>query len=186
MISSISLQEDAMVEGKKEFYAKAKEALTAMGYRFYDGDKEIVGKGPSHASKPDYIATKGRMIVIGEIKAPAESPTSSSWRQPQNSDGEAFKRVRLEVAQREMSGKVPKQIGGHEIIIKGQIPDYIEKIGKTYDLPPSIPDGGRILAGYTFPLQEKHNVEPALKYCKIALHEKIDTGNGSLTYILLP
>jgi hypothetical protein len=172
-----------MAEGKKEFYAKAKEAFTAMGYRFYDGDKDIVGKGPSHASKPDYIATKGRMIVIGEIKAPAESPTSTSWRQPQNSDGDAFKRVRIEVAQREKSGKVPKQIGGHEIIIRGQIPDYIEKIGKTYDLPPSISGGGRILAGYTFPLRERGNVEQALKNCRKAIHEKIDTGNGSITYI---
>jgi hypothetical protein len=183
LIILIPLQEDAMADGKKEFYPKAREAFTAMGYRFYDGDKDFVGKGPSHASKPDYIATKGRMSVIGEIKAPAESPTSSSWRQPQSSDGEAFKRVRLEVAQREVSGKVPKEIGGHEIIIMGQIPDYIEKNGKTYDLPSSIPDGGRILAGYTFPLQERHNVEQALKNCRKAIHEKIDTSNGSVTFI---
>ena len=165
-----------MAEGKKEFYAKAKEALTAMGYRFYDGDKDIVGKGPSHASKPDYIATKGHMIVIGEIKAPAESPTSSSWRQPQNSDGEAFKRVRLEVAQREMSGKVPKEIGGHEIIIRGQIQDYFEKRG-TYDIPSSISDAESVIAGYTLPTKEKHNVEQALLNCDIDNYEKIDIGN---------
>jgi hypothetical protein len=174
-----------MAEGKKAFYAKAREALTAKGYRFYDGETDLVGKGPSHASKPDYLATKGRVIVIGEIKSPAEPPTSSSWRQPQHSDDEAFKRVRLDVAQRELSGTVPKDIGGHEIIIRGQIPDYIAKIGKTYDLPASVPEGGRIMAGYTFPLSEQDNVEQALQNCRTVPQETIDTGNGSATLIFL-
>jgi hypothetical protein len=175
--------EETMVEGKKEYYAKAREALTAKGYRFYDGDTDIVGKGPSHASKPDYLATKGHVIVIGEIKSPAEPPTSSSWRQPQPGDSEALKRVRLDVAQRELSGTVPKAIGGHEIIIRGQIPDYIAKIGKTYDLPASVPEGGRILAGYTFPMGERDTVEQALKNCRAVPHETIDTGNGSATLV---
>ena len=172
-----------MVEGKEEFYKKAEEALTAMGYKFYDGDKDVIGKGPSHASKPDYIATKGHMVVIGEIKSPAESPTSSSWRQIQNGDGDAFKKVRFDVAKREAAGEISKEIGGHEIIIRGQIPDYLEKKGRTYDFPSAIPGTGKIMASYTFPLQEKHNVDQALKNCKKSINEKIDTGNGSLTYI---
>jgi len=175
-----------VAESKRTFYTKAREALTAKGYRFYDGDRDIAGKGPSHASKPDYIAAKGRVIVIGEIKSPAEPPTSGSWRQPQRSDGEAFTRVRLDVAGRELAGQVSKDIGGHEIIILGQIPDYIEKIGKTYDLPSSVPPTGQIVAGYTFPQSERENVEQALRNCRKAIYERIDTGNGSVTVIFSP
>lgn len=172
-----------MAAGKTAFYATAREALTAKGYQFYDGETDLVGKGPSHASKPDYVATNGRVIVIGEIKSPAEPPTSSSWRQPQPGDSESFKRVRLDVAQRELSGTVSKAIGGHEIIIRGQIPDSIAKIGRTYDLPASVPEGGRIMAGYTFPLSEQNNLEQALQNCRIVPQETIDTENGSVTVI---
>lgn len=171
-----------MAEGKEEFYPKVYEALTKAGFQVFSS-KEIPGKGPSHASKPDYIAVKGNMVVIGEIKAPAEPPTSSSWRQIQNSDGDNFKKVRLDVARREIAGELPKEIGGHEIIIRGQIPDYIEKIGRTYDLPSSIPDGGKILAGYTLHIQEQRNVERAFTNCMKTIHKKIHNGNGSVTYI---
>jgi len=172
-----------MNEGKSEFYSKAKESLTKNGYTYYDGDLDIPGKGRSHANKPDYIATKKGIIVIGEIKSPKEGPKSSSWRQIQNSDSEEFKKVRLDVLKREKEGKLTPEVGGHEIIIRGQIQDYINKMGETYDLPASIPDDGRILAGYSFPSQEQRNVEQALKNCLKVIHEKIDTGNGSLTYI---
>ena len=76
-----------------------------------------------------------------------------------------------------------KEVGGHEIILRGQIPDYIEKIGKTYDLSSSIPPRGRIVSGYTFPVSERDNVEEALKNCRRTVYEKIDTGNGSVTII---
>jgi hypothetical protein len=44
--------------------------------------------------------------------------------------------------------KVSSDAGGHEIIIRGQIPDYVSNIGITFDLPSEI--SGRILrGGYT-------------------------------------
>jgi len=139
--SALSILTEAFLflqmEGKKEFYKKAKEALESEGYRYY-GEDDIKGIGSSHMSKPDYIAVKGNILVIGEIKSPKEGPTSASWRQIQNSDGEEFKKVRLEVAEREKLGLISKEVGGHEIIIRGQISDYIEKIGITYHLPSDI------------------------------------------------
>ena len=172
-----------MIEGKSEFYSKAQESLMKSGYTYYDGDRDIPGKGRSHANKPDYIAIKNGIIVIGEIKSPKEGPKSSSWRQIQNSDSEEFKKVRLDVLRREKVGKLAPEIGGHEIIIRGKIPDYIRKIGKTYDLPSSIHPGKTILAGYSFPKEETCNVEQALKNTRKKVVEKIDTENGSVTFI---
>ena len=62
-----------MTIGKHEFYSKAEDALTAHGYRYFDGDRDLKGKGRQHANKPDYIAAKGSIAIIGEIKSPAES-----------------------------------------------------------------------------------------------------------------
>jgi len=172
-----------MAEGKSGFYFKAKESLTSKGYAYFDGDQDILGKGRQHANKPDYIAAKGNTVIIGEIKSPAESPKSGSWRQGQNSDTEDFKKVRMEVAQREKAGLVSPEVGGHEIIIRGQIADYVRKIGITFDLPHSLSQNMEIQMGYTFPSSECRNVEQALKNCKKKIHEKIDTGNGSITFI---
>jgi hypothetical protein len=177
---------EIMGEGKEEFYVKAKEALTSKGYTYYDGDKDIRGKGSQHKSKPDYIAIKKEIAVIGEIKSPKEGPTSSSWRQPQNSDGECFVKVRLEIAQKESSGKVSKEVGGHEIIIRGQLPDYREKLGNTYDPPVPILNLRAILLGYTFPKKEKSNVDVAFINARKKVSEEIDSGNGAVTYIYRP
>ena len=107
-----------------------------------DGDRDIKGKGRRHANKPDYIAVKDGAIIIGEIKSPSEPPTSGSWRTIQPADSEVFKAVRTEVSAREKAGEISKEVGGHEIIIRGQIPDYIMKINDTYELPDGIkPDG---------------------------------------------
>ena len=57
-----------MNEGKTEFYKKAEASLISKGYHYY-GEKDIRGKGPQHKSKPDYIAQKGQIIIIGEIKS---------------------------------------------------------------------------------------------------------------------
>jgi len=171
-----------MVEGKEEFYKKAEEALSRSGYQYY-GEKDIVGIGSGHSSKPDYIAVKDGIVVIGEIKSPKEGPKSAMWRQIQRSDSEEFKAVRLDVAKREGAGELPREIGGHEIIIRGQIPDYICKRGKTYKLPLSIDSNSRIMAGYTFPDYERRNVEQALKNCGKRVYEVIDTGNSSITII---
>jgi hypothetical protein len=75
-----------MTESKAEFYKKVLESLTSGGYPYFDSDKESRGKGKHHASKPDYIAIKDKYLVIGEIKSPAEPPTSGSWRQVQKND----------------------------------------------------------------------------------------------------
>jgi len=123
--------------GKKVFYPKAEEALKGSGFEYFDGDKDIKGKSVAHRSRPDYVAIKGDDCVIGEIKSPDEPPTSGSWRQVQPNDSRDFAKVREDVKRREQSGKLNPEIGGHDIIIRGQIPDYVSKIGKTYDLPGS-------------------------------------------------
>ena len=171
------------MEGKKEFYQKVEEALKSKGYDYYDGDRDIPGKGRQHANKPDFIAVKGSKVFIGEIKSPAEGPKSGSWRTIQNSDTEQFKAVRTDVAKREKEGLVIPEIGGHEIIICGQIADYVRKIGINYELPASLPKNAEIVMAYSMPESEARNVEKALANCGKKVHEKIDTGNGSITFL---
>jgi len=182
-IHHFKITEVIMVDGKHEFYSKAEDALTANGYRYFDGDRDIKGKGRQHANKPDYIAAKGNAVIIGEIKSPAESPKSGSWRQIQNSDTEEFKKVRMEVANREKAGLVSPEVGGHEIIICGQIADYVRKIGTTFELPESITKVDRLLMGYTIPKSEEMNVMAALKNSRKSIYKKIDIGNSSVTFI---
>ena len=95
-----------MIEGKDQFYGKAEEALKSRGYQYYS-EQDIIGIGSAHSSKPDYIAVKGDMVVIGEIKSPREGPKSAMWRQIQRGDSEEFKAVRLDVSKREETGKLP-------------------------------------------------------------------------------
>ena len=170
------------MEGKEEFYKKAEEALKKSGYQYY-GEKDIVGTGSGHSSKPDYIAVKDGIVIIGEIKSPKEGPKSAMWRQIQKSDSEEFKTVRLDVARREEEGEVPREVGGHEIIIRGQIPDYISKKGRTYNLPAVVRKDAKVMAGYTFPDYEKRNVEQALKNSNKTIYELIDTGNKAITFV---
>ena len=169
--------------GKKAFYHKAGESLTSAGYLYFDGDRDIRGKTRSHASKPDYIAAQNGSLVIGEIKSPAESPKSGSWRTPQKSDTWQFTEVRLEVARREQNGEVPRDIGGHEIIIRGQIPDYVRKLGVTYDIPSGLNGHSSVKCGYTVPDHEKINVLEALRISQIDAFEVINNGNGYITFI---
>ena len=171
------------MEGKKEFYSKVEEALKSKGYDYYDGDRDIPGKGRQHANKPDFIAVKGIKVFIGEIKSPAEGPKSGSWRTIQNSDTEQFAATRTDVVKREKAGLILPEIGGHEIIICGQIADYVRKIGINYDLPASISQKIEILMAYAMPEAEARNVEKALANCGKKVYEKIDTGNGSISYL---
>ncbi|MFH0926920.1 MAG: hypothetical protein V1872_15020 [bacterium] len=173
-----------LILGKEEFYKLAEEAFKASDYIFYN-NKAIKGKSRSHASKPDYIAYKNNIIIIGEIKSHKEPPESSSWRQIQNSDTEEFKKVRVEIAKKEETGKLPTNIGGHEIIIRGQIPDYISKIGKTYDLPSDIKETNKMLGGYTFPSSQLKDVKTAFNNAHKKISEIIDTGNGSISIIYI-
>ena len=172
-----------MTEGKKEFYGKVEEALKSKGYNYYDGDRDIPGKGRQHANKPDYIAVKDNKVYIGEIKSPAEGPKSSSWRQVQNSDTKEFAAVRTAVAKREKVGLLSTEIGGHIIIIEGQIMDYVRKIGVNYDLPVSVPRNAEIRMAYSMPVSEEQAVTKALQNCKKRVYKKINTGNGSVTYL---
>ena len=172
-----------MVEGKSEFYRKAEQSLTARGYKYFDGDQDVHGKGPSHANKPDYIATKKGIIVIGEIKSPKEGPKSPSWRQVQSGDSSNFKAVRLDVASQEKAGIISPEVGGHEIIIRGQLVEYVNKNGITYDLPEAVSSNGKILMGYTIPILERTRVIQALKICGKKIHDEINIGNDSVTYI---
>jgi hypothetical protein len=171
------------MEGKKEFYKKVGEALKSKGYDYYDGDRDISGKGRQHANKPDFIAVKGSKVFIGEIKSPAEGPKSGSWRTIQNSDTEQFAALRTDVAKREKAVLVLPEIGGHEIIIRGQIADYVRKIGINYDLPASVPKNIEIMMAYPMPEAEERNVEKALANCGKKVYEKINTGNGSISYL---
>ena len=83
--------------GKKEFYPKVKESFITAGYEYFDGDTEIKGKTSQHRRKPDYIAVKDNLLIIGEIKSPKEKPSSASWRKQQTNDSAAFAKVRQDI-----------------------------------------------------------------------------------------
>jgi hypothetical protein len=168
--------------GKNVFYPKAEEALTCSGFEYFDGDKRIRGKSAAHRSKPDYVAVKDNECIIGEIKSPDEPPTSGSWRQIQPNDSSDFAKAREDVKRLENSGRLNPEVGGHEIIITGQIPDYASKIGVTYDLPDIALDK-KLRGGYTVPSEQAENVEVALENCGKKNCQKIDTDNGLVTYI---
>jgi hypothetical protein len=168
--------------GKEFFYPKIREALESCGYKVFD---DIRGRGRSHASKPDYIAVKGSTIVIGEIKSPSEGPLSASWRSPQDSDTPEFSAVRLEVAAREKKGIISREAGGHEIIIQGQIPDYVRKLRTTYDLPARCSNKGKVFCGYSAPVKEAKDIEQAFSNCGKRYFGKI-LHNGTVTYLFSP
>jgi hypothetical protein len=165
-----------------ESCAKTKEALESKGWIFF-GDNQIKGKTKQHKQKPDFVATKGITVIIGEIKSGTEMKSyQSSYRQPQPSDSVQFRRIRADVTERESKGLVEKDVGKHEIVIMGQIKEYKNLAGKTYDFPVDTA-GKQIKAGYAVPVNEAENLEKALKNCEKHAFEKIDTGNGMVTYV---
>jgi hypothetical protein len=171
------------MKGKKEeFYQKVKESFNASGYDYYDGDEDIKGKTRQHRRKPDYIAVKGDQIIIGEIKSPLESPTSGSWRKIQPNDSPAFAKVRQDILDLEEAGMLDPNVGGHGIIIRGQIPDYVSNISITYDLPAAVP-GAKVKGGYTVPSEQSRNVEAALSNCGKIKYQVLNNNNGLITYI---
>ena len=169
--------------GKAFFYPKVRAALVNHGYRYYDGDTDIRGFTRSHKCRPDYIAVKNRMTVIGEIKSPCEGPMTSSWRTVQKSDSAAFAQLRQQVAADEQAGLLDRSVGGHIIIIKGQIADYIAKKDVTYHLPPDVNPANSIVSGYSVPIVEKNNVERALLQRRITCIETIEIGNDVITFV---
>lgn len=80
--------------------------------------------------------------------------------------------MRQGVYEKEKAGQVNPEVGVHEIIIKGQIPDYVSNIGITFDLPAEV-SGGTLKGGYTVPLEESDNVERALISCGIYINDGI-------------
>jgi hypothetical protein len=170
------------MSGKKEFYPKVKETFIDAGYEYYDGDQDIQGKTRQHRRKPDYIAVKDDQIIIGEIKSPKEPPTSGSWRQKQTHDSDEFAQVRQDILDLEQAGMIDPNVGGHGIIIRGQIPDYVAKIGVTFDLPASEP-GLKIKGGYTVPSDQAQNVKTALSNCGKIKYQVLGNGNGLATFI---
>ncbi|CAB1084785.1 hypothetical protein D1AOALGA4SA_12295 [Olavius algarvensis Delta 1 endosymbiont] len=172
------------MSGKNEFHPKVKESFIAAGYEYFDGDKDIKGKTRQHRRKPDYIAVKDDLIIIGEIKSPNEPPTKGSWRKKQPNDSDEFAKVRQDIHDLEEAGMVDPNVGGHGIIIRGQIPDYLSKIGITFDLPASAP-GSVIKGGYTVPSSQAKNVKAALSNCGKVKYQVIgnNNGDGLVTYI---
>jgi hypothetical protein len=167
---------------KNDFYPRVKTSLVAAGYEYFDGDRDVKGKTRQHKRKPDYIAVKGNEIIIGEIKSPNELPTSSSWRKKQPNDSHEFARVREDVRNRERAGKVNPYVGGHEIIIRGQIPDYVSNVGITYDLPIEN-SKGMIRCGYSVPSEQAENVECAFKNCRKDIVEVLNDRSYATTFI---
>jgi len=178
----LSIKRDQDMSGKNGFYPVIETSFKAQGYKYFDGDRNIKGKTSQHRRKPDYVAVKENAIIIGEIKSPNEPPMTSSWRQKQPNDSIEFAGVRADVLEREKAGKLDPEIGGHEIIIRGQIPNYVSCIGKTYDLP--VDKKGKVVkGGYSVPTEQAVNVEKAFlsmgkRYCQIIYDD-----NGSITYI---
>lgn len=170
------------MSGKKEFYPKVKEAFIAAGYEYYDGDADIKGKTRQHRRKPDYIAIKEDLVIIGEIKSPNEPPTTSSWRQKQPNDTEEYASVRQDILDLESAGMLDPNVGGHGIIIRGQIPDYVSNVGVTYDMPDSEP-GAIFKGGYTVPFEQVQNVKVALSNCGKIRYQVIGNGDGPVTFI---
>lgn len=171
-----------IMSGKNDFYPKIEKDLISAGYCYFDGDRDIPGKSRQHRRKPDYIAVKGDVIVIGEIKSPNEPPTSGSWRQEQPNDSIEFAGVREDVRTRETTGRLDPEVGGQEIIIRGQIPDYVANLGITYDLPVEI-SGRMIKGGYSVPSEQAGNVKIAIKNCKINNFQTINNSGYSATFI---
>jgi hypothetical protein len=170
------------MSGKKEFYPIVKELFVTAGYTYFDGDQDIKGKTRQHRRKPAYIAIKGDLMIIGEIKSPNESPTSVRWRRKQANDSAAFAKVRQDILDLESAGMLDPNVGGHGIMIRGQIPDYVTNIGVTYDLP-AAGQGVEIKGGYTVPSEQARNVKVALSNCGKVKYQVLGNGGGLATFI---
>ncbi len=170
------------MSGIKEFYPKVRESFITSGYTYFDGKLDIKGKTRQHRRKPDYIAVKGELIIIGKIKSPEEPPTSGKWRRKQPNDSAEFAKVRQDIRDLENAGMLDPNVGGHGIMIRGQIPDYVANIGITYDLPTS-ERGAKLRGGYTVPSEQTQNVKIALSNCGKIRYQIIGAGNGLATFV---
>ncbi len=156
---------------KHEFYPLVKELLEKEGYRYYR-EEDIRGKGRG-ARKPDFVAIKNNLFLIGEIKSPSEPPNSASWRSIQPYDTENMKYVREMVKNLEKQKKIPPEVGGNAIIMLGQIPEYMLLMHERW-IPPEEPAGKDIIGAYAFPSFWKKEVERAINFFKISTLGKIE------------
>ena len=155
---------------KEEFYPLVRELLESKGVRYY-AEEELKGVGPGFR-KPDFVALKGDWFLVGEIKSPAESPCSSSWRTEQPYDSESMRLVRRLVRIMEEKMGLSRKIGGHAIIMLGQIPEYIMLREKKWRLPESV-EGKEILGAYAFPARWQKQVEEAVRIFEVEVLQKI-------------
>jgi len=79
--------------GMNEFYPVAIAGLEGLGIKITEENKLIrIGKG---GRGPDFVGETYENYIIGEIKSPAEVPTTSyySWIRPTGSDTPEFAKV---------------------------------------------------------------------------------------------
>lgn len=169
------------LEGKEKFYPKGSETLQKNRFTVIEENK-IRGFGRQHRSKPDYIAIKENRTIIGEIKSPRERPTQANWRIKQPNDTTQMASIREKIKRAENAKEIEKNVGGHVIVIEGQIKDYAAKIERTYHLPEEAA-GKQIMGGYTFPASEVDNVEKAFQYAGKKVLERYQGDSGDVTFI---
>lgn len=160
---------------KKHFYDTCKILIECEGFKYFN-EKEIKGIGKKGRKKPDFVAVneKDKIFIIGEIKTPKENPKSSSWRQIQKSDTAYFAELRLLVRELEKERKINKEVGGHIIILLGQIIDYFKCFGKTYNFPIDINEF-KVCLAYCAPAIESSNIEEAMNMTCIKLIRKLQS-----------
>lgn len=146
---------------KEDFYPLVGELFREKGYTYYP-ERAIKGMGRGGSRKPDFVATDEKSFIIGEIKSPAEPPQSSSWRTVQSYDSSNMREVRERVRQLERSGQLSPEVGGHAIILFGQLEEYLNLMGDRW-LPPEEPGDRMILLAYAYPIQWKESVEQVLE-----------------------
>ncbi len=146
---------------KREFYPTVEDLFVSYGYRYYPEEK-IKGLGKGGARKPDFVATNSEVFIIGEIKSPAELPESSSWRSIQPYDSQEMREIRVKVKNLERSGQVSPKVGGHAIIIFGQLREYLNLMGERWR-PPENPGGLVLLLAYAYPKEWSDSVIQALR-----------------------
>lgn len=163
--------EIALHQEHVKFIERADLALTLSKAKlaYFDG-KSITGIGTGNQRKPDYLGYSATDLALGEWKSSFEPPTTSSWRTVRGSDPEAFTRIREQVAGWEQNG-LSKDLGGHIIIIEGQLADYATQIGISYELPWT---ATHMKFAYTVPLEQKDNVLNAFNEIEARLNKKYD------------
>ena len=143
--------------------------LSQAKLAYFDG-QAITGIGTGHQRKPDYLGYSPTDLALGEWKSTFEPPTTSSWRTVRPTDPDEFTQTRQQVASWEQRG-LSKDVGGHIIIIEGQLADYAEQIGRSYELPWST---SHTKFAYTVALGQKDNVAAAFDEIESRLQKKYD------------